>query len=98
MFWGSCVIEDKRSCARARHVNLTQKGVHVDQMFACLLPFYLFSPGSITVCAPGMSNREAACRAVIEQTGATFIPPYNHKDVIAGQGTIALELIEQVSG
>lgn len=26
----------------------------------------------------------------------TIIPPYNHKDVIAGQGTVAKELIEEV--
>jgi len=31
-------------------------------------------------------------------TGATFIPPYNHPSIIAGQGTIALEFLEQVGG
>lgn len=31
----------------------------------------------------------------MEETGATFIHPYNHPDVMAGQGTIALEAIEQ---
>lgn len=30
-----------------------------------------------------------------ERTGATFIPPYDHRDVIAGQGTLALEMLEQ---
>ncbi|KAK7028844.1 hypothetical protein VNI00_014857 [Paramarasmius palmivorus] len=33
---------------------------------------------------------------VIEQTGARFIPPYDHPDIILGQGTLALELEEQV--
>ena len=33
---------------------------------------------------------------VLAQTGGTLIPPYDHPDVIAGQGTAALELLEQV--
>jgi len=31
-----------------------------------------------------------------EQTGAVLIPPYDHIDVIAGQGTVGLEILEQV--
>ncbi|KAF5839446.1 serine/threonine dehydratase [Dunaliella salina] len=52
--------------------------------------------GIITMCPPGMDAREAACKRVIAETGATFVPPYNHPQVIAGQGTIALELLQQV--
>jgi len=37
-----------------------------------------------------------AAVAFAEETGATFIPPYDHLDVIAGQGTLAFELLEQV--
>ena len=37
-------------------------------------------------------NREAIAQAIMAQTGATLIPPYEHPDVIAGQGTLALEL------
>lgn len=37
-------------------------------------------------------NREAIADAITAQTGATLIPPYEHPDVIAGQGTLALEL------
>jgi threonine dehydratase len=33
---------------------------------------------------------------VLEETGGTMIPPYDHPDVIAGQGTAALELLEDV--
>jgi threonine dehydratase len=36
-----------------------------------------------------------AARAFAEQTGAAFIHPFDHPDVIAGQGTVALELLEQ---
>jgi threonine dehydratase len=37
----------------------------------------------------------AAALAHVEATGATFIPPFDHRDIIAGQGTLALELLEQ---
>ena len=35
---------------------------------------------------------------MVAATGATFIPPYDHADVIAGQGTAALELLCEVPG
>ena len=38
------------------------------------------------------------CAAIQKDTGATFVPPYNHPRVIAGQGTIALEFLEQARG
>jgi threonine dehydratase len=41
-------------------------------------------------------GREEATAAVIAQTGATLVHPYNDAAVIAGQGTAALELIEDV--
>jgi len=41
-------------------------------------------------------DREAVALAIQEKTGATLIPPYDHEDVIAGQGTAAKELIEEV--
>jgi threonine dehydratase len=37
-------------------------------------------------------NREAIAQAIVAETGAVLIPPYEHPDVIAGQGTLALEL------
>jgi threonine dehydratase len=42
-------------------------------------------------------NREALSLAFTERTGATLIPPYEHPDVIAGQGTAALELAEDAT-
>ncbi|HUW80621.1 MAG TPA: threonine/serine dehydratase [Acidocella sp.] len=42
-------------------------------------------------------NREAIAQAIVTQTGATLIPPYEHPDVIAGQGTAALELFSDVA-
>jgi threonine dehydratase len=41
-------------------------------------------------------DREQIGRALAEQYGLTLIPPYDHPDVIAGQGTAAKELLEEV--
>ena len=51
---------------------------------------------TIHPCEPTLAAREAGARKVMDETGATLIPPFDHADVIAGQGTIALELLEQV--
>jgi threonine dehydratase len=37
-----------------------------------------------------------AAAAFAERTGAIIIPPFDHPDVVAGQGTLALEILEQV--
>ena len=39
-------------------------------------------------------DREALCRGLAEERGMTMIPPFDHAHVMAGQGTAALELIE----
>jgi threonine dehydratase len=49
----------------------------------------------LVACAPGQAAREAALRAVLARTGATEIHPHDHPAVVAGQGTAALELLEQ---
>src|SRR6185295_4511644 len=41
-------------------------------------------------------DREAMGRELAAQGGFALIPPFDHPDVIAGQGTAALELIEEV--
>jgi threonine dehydratase len=41
-------------------------------------------------------DREAIGRALAASRGLVLIPPYDHGDVIAGQGTAALELIDEV--
>ena len=40
-------------------------------------------------------SREAIGRRIAEETGATLVPPFDHPWIIAGQGTAALELIEE---
>lgn len=49
----------------------------------------------IIECEPTLASREATLERVVKETGATFIPPYNHEHVILGQATCALELFEQ---
>ncbi len=46
----------------------------------------------------GMDFQSALAAAVehVERTGATFVPPYDHPHIIAGQGTVGLEILEQV--
>jgi threonine dehydratase/serine racemase len=52
--------------------------------------------GRVVLCEPTLADREATAARIQAETGATLIPPFNHPDVIAGQGTVALELLEQV--
>jgi threonine dehydratase len=50
----------------------------------------------IVLCA--RTQREAACRKEIDERRMTMIHPYEDPAVIAGQGTVALELLDQVEG
>jgi threonine dehydratase/serine racemase len=50
----------------------------------------------IVDCDPTLESRETTAAAVLEETGGTLLHPYNHPNVIAGQGTVALELLEDV--
>ncbi|MGD9386828.1 MAG: pyridoxal-phosphate dependent enzyme [Gammaproteobacteria bacterium] len=47
-------------------------------------------------CDPGISNRETRLAQLLEESGATMVHPYDDDRVIAGQGTVALELMERV--
>ena len=52
--------------------------------------------GQITECEPNIQSREAAAAAIMQRTGAHLVHPYNDVRVISGQGTAALELLEEV--
>ena len=54
--------------------------------------------GQLTFCEATMGAREAACQQIQARTGAAFIPPFNHTHVMAGQGTLGLELVAQTGG
>ncbi len=46
---------------------------------------------------PETATREAVANTLLEEHGYTLIPPFNHLQVIAGQGTAALELLNEVN-
>lgn len=50
----------------------------------------------IVFCAPTVTDREQTTRALIEKHGYTFIHPYDNNDVIAGAGTVAVEILEEL--
>ncbi|HRJ58325.1 MAG TPA: pyridoxal-phosphate dependent enzyme [Anaerolineales bacterium] len=52
--------------------------------------------GQITFCEPTLEARESTMESIRLDTGATVVHPYNDERVIAGQGTAALELLEDV--
>lgn len=49
---------------------------------------------TITFCQPTLSSRESTLDEVVRETGARVIHPYNNFEVICGQGTAALELLQ----
>jgi len=48
----------------------------------------------VVLCAAG--QREKVAEEVVARTGGVLIPPFDHPDVIAGQGTIGLEIVEDL--
>jgi threonine dehydratase/serine racemase len=52
--------------------------------------------GNVVECEPNLADRERVAAELVARTGGTLIPPFDHPDVIAGQGTAALELLEEV--
>ncbi|KAL2213507.1 pyridoxal-phosphate dependent enzyme [Sarocladium strictum] len=52
---------------------------------------------NITFCGNTAVEREAAADKVVAETGARLVPPYDHPDIVLGQGTTGLELQEQVA-
>jgi threonine dehydratase len=53
--------------------------------------------GVVSFCPPSQDDRESGLARLV-QAGHTAIPPYDHFDIIAGQGTAALELAESHPG
>lgn len=52
--------------------------------------------GQITFCEPTLAARETTLAQVVQESNATVVHPYNNYQVITGQGTAALELLEEV--
>jgi len=51
--------------------------------------------GADLVEIPDRALREPTAERLRQERGLTFIPPYDHPDVMAGQGTVGLEILEQ---
>ena len=51
----------------------------------------------ITFCKPTLQSREETTNIIIGKTGAVLIHPYNNFNVICGQGTAAIELLEDIN-
>lgn len=52
--------------------------------------------GQVTFCTPNLKSREETLQKVVAQTGALEIHPYNDLRIIAGQATVAKEMLEAV--
>jgi threonine dehydratase len=52
--------------------------------------------GDIVLCEPTLAARESTAAQVMQRTGAAFIHPYDDLRVMAGQGTTAIELLEDI--
>jgi threonine dehydratase len=52
--------------------------------------------GKITFCEPTQAHREATALRIQKETGAVMVHPYDDERIIAGQGTAAVELLEDV--
>jgi threonine dehydratase/serine racemase len=51
--------------------------------------------GKVTLSEPTLEARERTAGEIVRRLGALLIPPYDHDDIIAGQGTVGLEILEE---
>jgi threonine dehydratase len=105
--------EDERRCgviaasagnhAQAVAYHATQRGIRSRIVMPLMTPLVKVSSTTdfgAEVVLHG-ANYDEACSEAMRQSkeeGMTFLHPFDDDDVIAGQGTIGLELIEQISG
>ncbi len=54
--------------------------------------------GKVVLSGESFSDCAVKTKQLIKETGAVFIPPFDDEDVIAGQGTIAMEILRQNPG
>lgn len=50
---------------------------------------------TLRVCAPTLAARDEAAARITRESGATLVHPFTDPNVIAGQGTVALELLRE---
>lgn len=89
---GAALALAARTRGIAAHVVVPEGAV------AAKLAAIAASGARVRRCAPTIAAREAMASEVGAATGARMIHPYTDADVIAGQGTAALELLEECPG
>jgi len=52
--------------------------------------------GQVVLCEPTLEARETTLERVVAETGGVFVSPFDHPHIIAGQGTAALELLDEI--
>ncbi len=80
----------------ARRRNLSARIVMPRNASAAKLAAVRSFGAQVLLCEPTLAAREAMAAQIASESGALFIHPYDDPYVIAGQGTIGLELLEQV--
>jgi threonine dehydratase len=88
---GSALALAARMDGRTAHV------VMPDNASALKVDVVQSNGGVVHFCPPSQDDRESGLARMV-QAGHTPIPPYDHFDIIAGQGTAALELVESHPG
>jgi threonine dehydratase len=82
--------------AAARHTGI-QAEIYVSSQVAPSKAKRIEEYGAkVTVCGNDPLTAEFAAREAAAQSGRTFVSPYNDLDVMAGQGTIGVEMVEQI--
>ncbi|NKF22511.1 pyridoxal-phosphate dependent enzyme [Solimonas sp. C16B3] len=81
-------------CLAARHRGIAAHIVMPDNAPRAKVESVRRLGGHIQFCAPTLAAREAGAAAIVRDSGATLIHPYDDPRIIAGQGTAALELLD----
>lgn len=107
----SRLSEDQKKCGVVTHSSGNHAGALARAAAMCDVKAHVVMPensskikiaavkeygGEVTLCKPTFESRLATAEQIRQETGATLIPPFDHPDVIAGQGTCAKELLEDV--
>ena len=87
-------LSPPQDSARKRTVERPQRPLRAPQVKIEAVRGY---GAEVVFCAPNTPAREAAVEHLLAERGGVFVPPYNHPDVIAGQGTAAMELLAEVA-
>lgn len=86
---GVGLAAEKLGCQATIYVPSTTPEVKLERIRA-------YKNVTLEVIEGSFDDAKAACLADIETTGKIFVSPYDDEDVIAGQGTVGLEIMDQL--